>query len=116
MVWRFLGALISIVKRCLKKTAGKAYLNFYELQMILSEIEIMINSRPLNTLYDDEMCKVMTPNVGAYRGGGEGSMGAVDPLFKKRALFEKKSNDIILYISSLRTSHVYTCLNFTYSA
>ena len=62
MVRRFLGALISIVKRCLKKTAGKPYLNFYELQIILSEIEIIINSRPLNTLYDDEMYEVMTPN------------------------------------------------------
>ena len=54
--------LISIVKRCLKKTVGKACLNFYELQIILSEIEIIINSRPLNTLYDDEMYEVMTPN------------------------------------------------------
>ena len=54
--------LVSIVKRCLKKTVGKACLNFYELQIILSEIEIIINSRPLNTLYDDEMYEVMTPN------------------------------------------------------
>ena len=43
-------------------------------------------------------------------------MGAVDPPFEKSALFEKKSNNIILNIFSLRTSHVYTCLNFTYSA
>ena len=35
--------LVSIVKRCLKKTVGKACLSFYELQIILSEIEI--NSR-----------------------------------------------------------------------
>ena len=54
--------LVSIVKRCLKKTVGKACLSFYELQIILSEIEIIINSRPLNTLYDDEMYEVMTPN------------------------------------------------------
>ena len=47
--------LVSIVKRCLKKTVGKACLSFYDLQIILSEIEIIINSRPLNTLYDDEM-------------------------------------------------------------
>ena len=54
--------IISIVKRCLKKAIGKACLNFYELQIILSEIQIIINSRPLNTLYDDEMYEVMTLN------------------------------------------------------
>ena len=54
--------LVSIVKRCLKKTVGKACLNFYELQIILSEIEIIINSRPLNTLHDDEMYEIMAPN------------------------------------------------------
>ena len=52
--------LVSIVKRCLKKKVGKACLSCYELQIILSEIEI-INPRPLNT-YDDEMYEVMTPN------------------------------------------------------
>ena len=46
-----------------------------------------------------------------------GSMGAVDPpLSKKVSFLKKKSNNIILCISSLRTSHVYTCLKFTYSA
>ena len=50
-------------------------------------------------------------------GGGGGSMGAVDPpLLKKVPFLKKKSNNIILYISSIRTWHVYTCLNFTYSA
>ena len=52
--------LVSIVKR-LKKEVGKACLSFYELQIILSEIEIIINPRPLNT-YDDEMYEVMTQN------------------------------------------------------
>ena len=54
--------LVSIVKRCLKKTVGKACLNFYELQIILSEIEIITNSRPLNMLYDDEIYEVTPPN------------------------------------------------------
>ena len=38
-------------------------------------------------LKDNE--QITTLNPGAYRGGG-GSMGAVDPLFEKSALFEKK--------------------------
>ena len=54
--------LVSIVKRCLKKIVGKVCLNFYELQIILSEIEMIIISRPLNTLHDDEMYEIMTPN------------------------------------------------------
>ena len=54
--------LISLVKRCLKKIVGKACLNFYEPQIILSEIEIITNSRPLNTLYDDEIYEVTPPN------------------------------------------------------
>ena len=54
--------LVSIFQRCLKKTVNKACLNFYELQIILSEIETIINSRPLNMLYDDEMYEVMPPN------------------------------------------------------
>ena len=53
---------VSIAKRCLEKAIGKACLNFYELQIILSEIEIIINSRPLDMLYDVGMYEVMTPN------------------------------------------------------
>ena len=40
--------LYSVVKRCLKKTVGKASLHFYELQIALSEIELILNSGPLN--------------------------------------------------------------------
>ena len=54
--------LVSIVKHCLTKAVHKACLNFYELQIMLSEIEIKINSRPLNTLHDDEMYEIMAPN------------------------------------------------------
>ena len=54
--------LVSIVKCCLKKIFGKACLNCYKLQIILSEIEMIINSRPFNTLHDDEMYEIMTPN------------------------------------------------------
>ena len=53
--------LVSIVKHCLTKTVQKPCLNFYELQIILSEIEI-INSRPLNTLHDDKMYEIIAPN------------------------------------------------------
>ena len=54
--------LVCVVKRCLKKTAGKASLNLYELQIVLSEIELILNSRPLNQLYDDDTSNQLTPN------------------------------------------------------
>ena len=56
MVWRFLG------KACLKKTVGKTCLDFYELQIELSEIELILNSRPLNQLCDDDTSNILTPN------------------------------------------------------
>ena len=54
--------LISVVKRCLKKAIHKACLNFYELQIVLSEIELTLNSKPLNQLCDDDTSNIMTPN------------------------------------------------------
>ena len=54
--------LVSVVKRCLKKTVGKTCLNFYELQIVLSEIELILNSRSLNQLCDDDTSHTLTPN------------------------------------------------------
>ena len=48
--------------------------------------------------------------------GGRWVRSTPPPLSKKVPFLKKKSNNIILYISSLRKSHVYTCLNLTYSA
>ena len=41
------------LKRCLKKTIGKAYLNMVELNTILMEVEAVLNSRPLTYPYVD---------------------------------------------------------------
>ena len=38
--------LVGQLKRCLQKTIGRAYLNFYELQTVTNEIELVLNSRP----------------------------------------------------------------------
>ena len=43
--------LVGQLKRCLKKTIGRAYLNFYELQTVTNEIEFVLNSRPLGVLH-----------------------------------------------------------------
>ena len=41
------------MKRCLKKTLGKACLNTIELNTILTEVEAVLNSRPLTYPYTD---------------------------------------------------------------
>ena len=72
-------------------TFGKARLNFYEHHIILSEVEIIIISRPLNMLYHDEMYEVMTPNhllfgrkVYLENPNWESNSFIVEPDFPKR--------------------------------
>ena len=46
--------LIKSVKRCLKKSIGRAMLTFEEMRTILVEIETTLNNRPITYVYDDE--------------------------------------------------------------
>ena len=50
------------LRRCLNKTIGRAYLNSYELQTVTHEIELVLNSRPLGALHDDNLEKSLTLN------------------------------------------------------
>ena len=50
------------LKWCLKKTIGRAYLNFYELQTVANEIELVLNSRLLGVWHDDNSEEPKTPN------------------------------------------------------
>ena len=54
--------LVACVKNCLKKTIGRTTLRYDEMQTVLCEIEMILNSRPLVTLYDDTMEETITPN------------------------------------------------------
>ena len=49
----FYERLIGIIKRCLKKVAGKPFLNYDELTSLLIEIEQTLNTRPLTHLSDN---------------------------------------------------------------
>ena len=45
--------LVQTVKRPLKKVIGRSCLSFEELSTILTEVECVVNARPLECVYDD---------------------------------------------------------------
>ena len=57
----FYERLIRIVKECLRKTLGKARLTYEELETLLLEVEMVINSRPL-TYLNNETMESLTPS------------------------------------------------------
>ena len=54
--------MIKSTKRCLKKALGKARLTYEELLTILTEVECILNSRPLTYLYPDDLEEPLTPS------------------------------------------------------
>ena len=54
--------LVSPVKRSMKKTLGNSMVCFNELQILLYEIELVLNSRPLGFVYDNDLEEILTPN------------------------------------------------------
>ena len=62
MAWSVFGGLVSPIKRCVKKTLGNSYLDFYEMQVVLKEIEFILNPRPIRILYDNDLEEIITPN------------------------------------------------------
>ena len=54
--------LIGCVKRCLRKVIGNARLSYDELSTVLTEIECILNSRPLTYSYSEFGEEVLTPS------------------------------------------------------
>jgi len=58
----FFERMVKSVKRCLKKILVNARLTFQEMLTTLSEIELIINNRPLTHIYDELTEPPLTPN------------------------------------------------------
>ena len=54
--------LVSPVKRSMKKTLGNSTVCFNEIQVLLYEMELVLNSRPLGFVYDNDLEEILTPD------------------------------------------------------
>ena len=54
--------MIKSVKRCLRKTIGQAKLTHDELLTALTEVEMIVNSRPLSYLSTEDIEEPLTPS------------------------------------------------------
>ena len=54
--------MIQSAKRCLRKTTGSARLTYDELLTSVTEVEMILNSRPLTYLSADEVEEPLTPS------------------------------------------------------
>lgn len=54
--------MIKSTKRCLKKSIGRAYLTYDELSTLVTEIEAVLNSRPLTYVSTDDLEEPLTPS------------------------------------------------------
>lgn len=54
--------MVRSMKRCLKKTIGKAVLTYDELATAITEVEVILNSRPLSYVSTEDIEEPLTPS------------------------------------------------------
>ena len=54
--------MVRSMKRCLKKTIGKAALTYDELVTVITEVEMILNSRPLSYISTEDIEEPLTPS------------------------------------------------------
>ena len=52
--------MVRLTKRCLRKSIGRARLTYDELLIILTEVEMILNSRPLSYISSDDTEEPLT--------------------------------------------------------
>lgn len=58
----FFERLIQSAKRCLKRTIGNAKLSYEELSTVVTEVELILNSRPLTYVSTEDLEEPLTPS------------------------------------------------------
>ena len=62
MVGGIFERMVQSTKRCLRKIVGQSGLNYDELLKVVTEVESIINSRPLSYISSDDLEEPLTPS------------------------------------------------------
>ena len=83
--------MIKSAKRCLKKSVGRASLTYDELLTLVTEIEAVLNSRPLTYVSTDDLEEPLTPShlLLGYR-----VLSLPDPTLSNDPDYDESANDL----------------------
>ena len=62
MVWRYMGKTYRTIKNCLYKTVGRELIPYFNFVTVLSDVQQVINARPLTYNSKNDELNVITPN------------------------------------------------------
>ena len=107
--------MVSLVKRALFKSIGRANLRWGELEEVILDVEIAVNNRPLGYVEDDVQFPTLTPNTMLFMQQNllpeEDASAIEEEELRKRARYLAKCKDAVWsrwtkeYINGLRERH-----------